>query len=167
VVLGDYNLLSRAGWSECEGGKITMCLAIPVRVKPTKKPVTVWKLFFIKQQYFHRTRKTRLILQHYMVTPITALTPGRWQEATRGKLWAGTNAEDEDIYYPKGFHGYDRMYHLLGPNLSRIQLQVKFRRIHTRGTQNNQSAMAAYEMLIPRNWRNYMTPGQRKYWEGK
>jgi hypothetical protein len=57
--------------------------------------------------------------------------------------------------YPQGFHGYaDKAAYYVEND--HIIIPVKFRRIHTVGTQYNRKVLVAYEMMIPKNWRKYI-----------
>jgi hypothetical protein len=77
-----------------------------------------------------------------------------WTDDKTG-VWVKANEGWVMNHYPRGFHGYAGKTAYYVEN-DHIIIPVKFRRIHTVGTQYQRKVLVAYEMMIPKNWRKYI-----------
>jgi hypothetical protein len=91
--------------------------------------------------------KSKWVLEAYYYTGITFpdAKTGVWVKAKGARIGCGK------YKYPHGFHAYAKK-----PKHRANGIPVKFRRIHTIGTQSGEKVIVAYEMMIPKNWRKYV-----------
>jgi hypothetical protein len=137
-----------------------MCLSTITsrRTGTNLRETTVWKEFRISKlrecptcSHYVETNDPKLWVLKNGQVGNDVWTDGVWVKAKGRRL-----GYESWISYPRGFHGYaDKVAYFRRAD-NYIIIPVKFRRIHTVGTQHHRKVLVAYEMMIPKNWRKYI-----------